>query len=488
MVPGVVGGLGGALADPLAGMALPPGSPGTLYANAATYSAISGMLQASSARQTQAMSAVGPAWLGDGSISCQAAVGHLADSGRKLGTAAEGAVTALKNCGAGWEAAIGKWQQAQTLAAQAVADETAQRNKVNQMAAAGNPIGVIDQALNGFGINYQSPARSQATALGRAAIDDFNQATQRAGSALTAVGLTPPPPKPAHHGGGLFHDILNQVEAVPGGLYQGTVPGIITLVKASAPIFFGPKPQQDLLKALLHDVTHPVDLAKNLVDYQDFANGNIGRGIGELAPSIALGFLTDGASSGASAAARSDAVLNDAGITAAQRARAAATPEFGNMLNGNVLNAARADAFPYNELYVLSGTKSPYSRLDAYVPDSVIVSRKATQLSSVSPGTAKGYLQELINKYQPGTPIASTPSVPAELKGQPLSGQMVLEVPTQTAPIPQSVLDTAKQLHIQITQVPFKAPLPVPPVRPMPQRVLIGTGAGAANRVVNGGP
>lgn len=169
------GGAGGALADPLAGMALPPGQPGTLYANAATYSSISGMLQASSSRQTQAMSAVGPAWLGDGSISCQVAVGHLADSGRKLGAASQGGATALKNCGAGWEAAIAKWQQAQALAAQAVADETAQRNRVNQMAAAGNPIGAIDTALNGFGIDYQSPARAQAVALGRAAIDDFNR-------------------------------------------------------------------------------------------------------------------------------------------------------------------------------------------------------------------------------------------------------------------------------------------------------------------------
>lgn len=210
------GGPGGALADPLAGMALPPGQPGTLYANAATYSAIGGMLQASSARQSQAMSAVGPAWLGDGSISCQAAVGHLTDSGRKLGTAAEAAVTALKNCGAGWEAAIAKWQQAQALAAQAVADETAQRNKVNQMAAAGNPIGVIDKGLNDFGLGYQSPARAQAVAMGRQAIDLFNQATQRAGAALQAAGLTPPPPKPAQHHGG-------------SGLLQGVIIGGLAL-------------------------------------------------------------------------------------------------------------------------------------------------------------------------------------------------------------------------------------------------------------------
>ncbi|PFG50789.1 hypothetical protein ATK36_6040 [Amycolatopsis sulphurea] len=50
--------------------------------------------------------------------------------------------------------------------------------------------------------------------------------------------------------------------------------------------------------------------------------------------------------------------------------------------------------------------KPPYKRLDSYIPDQEIVSRK---LSQVTDKTGIAYVEELRNKYGPGTLIADTP-------------------------------------------------------------------------------
>jgi hemagglutinin/hemolysin family protein len=52
-----------------------------------------------------------------------------------------------------------------------------------------------------------------------------------------------------------------------------------------------------------------------------------------------------------------------------------------------------------------------YVRLDSYNPRTKeIVSRKCTQLSEISEGTAIRYLKELKAKYSPGAVIADVPS------------------------------------------------------------------------------
>lgn len=58
-------------------------------------------------------------------------------------------------------------------------------------------------------------------------------------------------------------------------------------------------------------------------------------------------------------------------------------------------------------------------------------------------------LNEIPTKYGPGTKIADVPTS-GNLAGQPLQGQMYLEVPPQNAPIPPSVLDAARKANVVI--------------------------------------
>ena len=74
-----------------------------------------------------------------------------------------------------------------------------------------------------------------------------------------------------------------------------------------------------------------------------------------------------------------------------------------------------------------------------------IVSRKNTQLAEVEVATGIGYLNELSEKYKPGTKIPNTAkNVQLKIAGQRLSGPQILEVPVQTAPVPKKLLDKAK--------------------------------------------
>ena len=130
---------------------------------------------------------------------------------------------------------------------------------------------------------------------------------------------------------------------------------------------------------------------------------------------------------------------------------------------------------PFNEVYLEalkkatklaedSPAKHKYVRLDSYVPNTEIVSRKYTQFDEVSEETAIRYLKELSNKYSPGSIIADVPSNKTGLNkdifkannGNILKGQMILEVPVQKAVIPPKVLDYAKKKAIIIRDVNVK--------------------------------
>ncbi|RDI64527.1 WXG100-like domain-containing protein [Nocardia pseudobrasiliensis] len=93
-------------------------------------------------------------------------------------------------------------------------------------------------------------------------------------------------------------------------------------------------------------------------------------------------------------------------------------------------------------------------RLDSYVPDQEIVSRKNTQLLAVEPETAAGYLAELAGKYHPGETIKDTPHNRQELPeldlADPLRGDLILEVPPQLNEPPRAVLERAAELGITI--------------------------------------
>ena len=148
---------------------------------------------------------------------------------------------------------------------------------------------------------------------------------------------------------------------------------------------------------------------------------------------------------------------------------------FKRIMEGIRFNKERAKLYSFNEVYLEapkketkvagdSPAKHKYVRLDSYVPNKEIVSRKYTQLSEVSEETAIRYLKELENKYSPGSIIADVPSNKTgsnekifELNGDNvLRGQMILEVPVQKADIPPNVLEYAKKHYIKIRDIKDK--------------------------------
>ena len=135
-------------------------------------------------------------------------------------------------------------------------------------------------------------------------------------------------------------------------------------------------------------------------------------------------------------------------------------------------NKARAKFYPFNEVYLEapkkavnlpegSPTKHQYVRLDSYVSNKEIVSRKYTQLSEVSEETAIRYLKELSDKYAPGSVIADVPSNRTGVnKGifdvngdNVLRGKMILEVPVQKESVRESILKYAREKKIQIRDI-----------------------------------
>lgn len=103
---------------------------------------------------------------------------------------------------------------------------------------------------------------------------------------------------------------------------------------------------------------------------------------------------------------------------------------------GQEFNYQNHHRYPHNEVRLANG-----KRLDSYVPDKEIVSRKHTQLDSVKPETAKSYIDEILKKYPPGTPISG---------GGELRGDLILEVPVQGGSIPQLVIDHANGKEPQV--------------------------------------
>ena len=111
-----------------------------------------------------------------------------------------------------------------------------------------------------------------------------------------------------------------------------------------------------------------------------------------------------------------------------------------------------------------SPAKHKYVRLDSYVPNKEIVSRKYTKFNEVSEETAIRYLKELEEKYSPGSIIADVPSNISKAndgifkanKGNILDGQMILELPVQKAKIPPNVLEYAKKHYIKIRDIKGK--------------------------------
>lgn len=91
-----------------------------------------------------------------------------------------------------------------------------------------------------------------------------------------------------------------------------------------------------------------------------------------------------------------------------------------------------------------------YNRVDGYIPGVEIIELKPSlQLTDVS--QARSAMRQLSGQYGPGTQIADVPSNQTNgIAGGNLDGDLVLEVPVQDGPIPQSVIDEADRLNITI--------------------------------------
>jgi len=120
---------------------------------------------------------------------------------------------------------------------------------------------------------------------------------------------------------------------------------------------------------------------------------------------------------------------------------------------GNEFNRVNRGRYPYNEVEVIDASGNKF-RVDSYNDVAgEIVSRKFTQLSDIKPETGVSYLQELARKYPAGATISNSPFNPRVLQGQRLQGDLILEIPVQNNPIPQSVLDYANNKGILIRDV-----------------------------------
>ncbi|MEW4225848.1 LXG domain-containing protein [Rossellomorea marisflavi] len=121
---------------------------------------------------------------------------------------------------------------------------------------------------------------------------------------------------------------------------------------------------------------------------------------------------------------------------------------------GNRFNKENRPRYPYNEVELeAKGINGKKYVVDSYVPGEEIVSRKFTQLAEVKETTALSYLSEFTKKYSSGSEISSGKFNPNALKGGRLEGELILEVPVQTKPVPQKIIDEATEKGIIIRDI-----------------------------------
>ena len=100
---------------------------------------------------------------------------------------------------------------------------------------------------------------------------------------------------------------------------------------------------------------------------------------------------------------------------------------------GNKFNKKAEFEYDINELNLVREDGS-FVRVDSYVPASasstgegMIISRKATDLVDIKESTFRGHLQEMVDKYFPGTEIRS--NAYPQLNGKTIEGKQYLQIP-----------------------------------------------------------
>jgi hypothetical protein len=134
------------------------------------------------------------------------------------------------------------------------------------------------------------------------------------------------------------------------------------------------------------------------------------------------------------------------------------TPEWLRPLyRGQQFNWQNYDRYVAREVWIDDAANGARYRLDSYSPGEFVVSRRWTQLGEITEVSGKRYIDEIMKKYNPFEPtlrIADTPGNQSQLGGSALDGGLmgrpVFEVPVQTSPIPQPVLERASQFGVTI--------------------------------------
>lgn len=258
-----------------------------------------------------------------------------------------------------------------------------------------------------------------------------------------------------------------------------------------------------------HGITNPLEFLEAIVDLEGLKD-NPARWFGALAPDAVLAFFTAGSGTAARRGVGAARALDEMGdyLQALRRLDGIDVPGGGrgvqirgfnrlldefdgditrardamreylvrdaglsegqadlvvNRLAGNAFNAQRRGIGTQIAEVELGPRGVSGPRVDAWdFVEGEIISRKFTQLGSVTPRTAIGYLDELVAKYAPGTEVKITPTVVRKAEAAGIDpadipthlapdSDMILEVPPQRGdPIPQSVLDHADELGITI--------------------------------------
>jgi len=148
-----------------------------------------------------------------------------------------------------------------------------------------------------------------------------------------------------------------------------------------------------------------------------------------------------------------------------------------NRWKGSIFNWENYHRYPANEVYLnltdpvtgaplLNADGIPRRAiLDSCTPGQEIVSRKRTQLGLVNESTAREYINQAVRLYGPNNPgiaIADVPTTRAQLGGipnaigKPLKGHLILEVPVQHQPVPESILRYADERDALIRDIDGK--------------------------------
>lgn len=274
--------------DPLAGLDRPAGSASAMHGLGSTYVSGSAALGHTSRAMAQMVGRLlAQAWSGQAAMACASACSQDAAMVAMAADAYQIGGAALQRYGTALAAAQADYDAARKLADQAVADEQAHQQAVNQRMTTGDPVSPAD-------LFWTSPLRSTARARAEQAIADAKAAGNQAAGTLQQTlrpflpKPKPAPKKPESHW-------YSPITGFFGGVYD-SVKDPVVMVGGLVGLHGDVSDNWSALgKGLAHGFTHPLDFGKAIIDWQDLSQGHYGHWAGELVPSVAAAFFTGGA-------------------------------------------------------------------------------------------------------------------------------------------------------------------------------------------------